>query len=56
MIQDGDFDQLKFRQNYINYMTDSKSNKDTYASMTHINFFKNFVDGKSLDDCLDSDS
>ena len=37
-------------------MTDSKSNKDTYASMTHINFFKNFVDGKSLDDCPDSDS
>jgi flagellar hook assembly protein FlgD len=27
-------------------MTDSGSNKDTYASISHINFFKNLVDGK----------
>jgi len=37
-------------------MTDSGSNKDTYASMSHINFFKNFVDGKSQEDCPDSDT
>ena len=37
-------------------MTDSGSNKDTYASMSHINFFKNFAEGKSQDDCPDRDS
>lgn len=37
-------------------MTGSGSNKDTYASMSHINFFKNLVDGKSQEDCPDSDA
>jgi hypothetical protein len=36
-------------------MTGSGSNKDTYASMSHINFFKNLVSGKLLNDCPDSD-
>ena len=37
-------------------MTNSGSNKDTYASMSHINFFKNIVDGKPLEDCPDNDA
>ncbi len=33
-------------------MTNSGSNKDTYASMSHINFFKNIVDGKPLEETV----
>jgi len=51
----GVFDQSRFRDEYVGYMTTPGSHNDSYASTAHRMFFKNRQEGKPLEECPDND-
>lgn len=51
----GVFDQTRFREEYVEYMTTPGSHNDSYASTCHRMFFKNRQEGRPLSECPDND-
>lgn len=52
----GSFDQTRFRNEYVEYMTTPGSHNDSYASTCHRMFFKNRQEGRPLEKCPDNDA